>query len=62
MLSRYDYTLDPPLHKMTRLVGYKYIIRSLEERFTILIFYILFFIIYMFSEHLFLKYSFIFSL
>jgi hypothetical protein len=39
MLSRYDYTLDPPLHKMTRLVGYKYIIRSLEERFTILIFY-----------------------
>ena len=39
MLSRYDYTLDPPLHKMTRLVGYKYIIRSLEERFTIFIFY-----------------------
>jgi hypothetical protein len=39
MLSRYDYTLDPPLHKMTRLVDYKYIIRSLEERFTILIFY-----------------------
>jgi hypothetical protein len=39
MLSRYDYTPNPHLHKRTRLVSYKYTIGPLEEKFTILIFY-----------------------
>ena len=50
--QRWNYTLAPPLHKMTRFMGYKYTINLSSQRFTISSLSTA----YIFSKHLSLKY------